>query len=347
MLRERVRLLEAGGAAPPVIADPGLLEAKEARIAVLVREVHELKLANEQLRHRLNNATQTALHNEVTRVLLAAGLAASSAERNATSGDDAAEGEAGPAPTGEAPAALVEGFLGTISHLRSKLQDLEDQLELERTMGASRRRKARSSGSKGKAALTDDEAMAVTPLTPLTPFTPAAGGGDNDDGEAADADAVHSRLQASLQLVEDDLARSRRYMEELDSDVESQAGDLADEVERLRSQLERTKREKDEAVAKARALPNAVWTRQRATGGQAMNPTFPHAAPDENCYLLFWQETMRATYETKIRQLTTQLDEARRKQREVGSCCADALLVGSTWPTWPTHYFCCVLCPAA
>jgi len=259
MLRERVRLLEAGGAAPPVIADPGLLEAKEARIAALVREVHELKLANEQLRHRLNDATQTALHDEVTRVLQAAGLGAPPADRTSASGDESAAGEAAPAPAGETPAALIEGFLGTISHLRTKLQDLEDQLELERAKGTSRRRKPRNSGSKGKATVADDDATAVTPLTSLTPFTPgAAGGGGDGDGEAADADAVHSRLQASLQLVEDDLARSRRYMEELDSDVESQAGDLADEVERLRSQLERTKREKDEAVARARALPNAV-----------------------------------------------------------------------------------------
>ena len=51
MLRERLRVVEsAGGAA--VLADAGVVAARDARIAALEEEVRHLKLANEQLKHR-------------------------------------------------------------------------------------------------------------------------------------------------------------------------------------------------------------------------------------------------------------------------------------------------------
>ena len=144
-------------------------------------------------------------------------------------------------------AAVANEFVTTIADLQTRLKDAEDALELERS--TPKRRSRRSSSSR-----TLRSARAANARVERD----AAGGTDgHENGTAEDVDASDA-LEASLQTVEDDLALSRRMLEDFDGRSSDQEDDVARELMELRLALERAQRDKDDALARARSAPHEV-----------------------------------------------------------------------------------------
>ena len=188
------------------------------------------------------------MHDEITRVLAALGV-----------------DEGAPASPDRPSAAAVAEFVSTVSALQAKLKDAEDALELERASAKSRPRKSSAVGKgRGRGSRTSRAKAAASALDDAGGAAEAATADDRENGVAADAEesAVAARsLEESMQTVEDDLARSRRMLEDLDSDAggdDDADDDVLGELERLREEVERVKREKEDAVAQARVAPSVV-----------------------------------------------------------------------------------------
>jgi hypothetical protein len=198
-------------------------------------------------RHRLATANQSALHQETTRMLQALGLA--------DDGEPPSDDEGRAALT----AAAVREWTEKVSQLQNSLADAEDALAQERARRG-RRATRRPSGAVTSPRLSRGASAGDAAVV-------AAADGD----EAADAES--RTLEASMQTVEDTLARSRRMLDEWeaasvvsgdpDADTASGAAEGDDagvrsELDGLRDQLSRMRRARDDAMAEARAAPAQV-----------------------------------------------------------------------------------------